>query len=186
MAKARENGIEAPGFQAVVGIAGLIGLVMGLLLGVWDSVTVVDDRSKPSNVITLGEMLSLSLYASAIYALIGCLVMGVIGVVTAGIIRIGRYSVNKAQLAGVFICTSVLMIAATFIGYHSMSRRIFDIIETVIVCVLSGVGLAALSIYALKMQIRKEKLIALSISLLVSIVVLLLVGLWMNWGQLHN
>jgi arylsulfatase A-like enzyme len=187
MAKARENGVEAPGFLAIVGIAGLIGLVMGLLLGVWDSVTVVDKRTfSPWIVYTLREMLSLSLYASAIYALIGCLVMGVIGVVTAGIIRIGGYRVNKAQLAGVFICTSVLMIAATFIGYHSMSGNIIDIIETVIVCVLSGMGLAALSIYALNMGIRKEKLIALSISLLVSIVVLLLGGLWINWGQLYN
>jgi len=187
VAKAREDAVEAPGFKAAIGIAGLIGLVMGLLLGVWDSVTVVDKHTySPWIVYTLPKMLSLSLYASAIYALIGCLVMGVIGVVTAGIVRIGRYSVNKAQLAGVFICTSFLMIAATFIGYHSMSDEIIDVLETVIVCVLSGVGLAALSIYALNMGIRKENLIALLISLLVSIVVLLLVGLWINWGWLHN
>lgn len=45
MARSRENVVEAPGFKTTVGIAGLIGLVGGLLFGIWDSVTVIQNHT---------------------------------------------------------------------------------------------------------------------------------------------
>jgi len=185
MAIAKESVVELPGFKATIGIAVLIGFVGGLLFGIWDSVTVIFNTA-PWAVYTLPEMLSLSLYSAAIFALIGCLVMMAIGVISAGIIRIGRYSVNKALLTGVFICVAVLLMVSAIITVPSVTGDIIDIIEVMVICTLSGLGLASLMIYALNKRMRKEELIALSISSLVCVIVLLLVGLWINMGVYHN
>ena len=37
------------GYRSVIGIAGLVGIIGGLLFGIWDSITVIVDRGLPFN-----------------------------------------------------------------------------------------------------------------------------------------
>ena len=185
--KTQESAVEVPGFKAIIRIAGLIGLIGVLLFGIWDSVTVIFYQTQyPWTVYTLPEILSLSLYSAAIYALIGCLGMMAIGVISASIIRIGRYSLNKALLVGIFICVSVILMVSAIIAFPHLTDDIMEAKEAIVICTLSGLGLASLIIYALNKRVGKEKLIALIISSLVSVIVLLLGGLWINMSLLSD
>ena len=187
MVKATDKAIETSGFRATIRIACLIGLVAGLLFGVWDSILVIGYHTlSPWTIYTLPQMLSLTLYSAAVFAILGCLVMMAIGAITAGVIRIGKYSVSRVQLAGILIGVAVLLMVAGIITGPSLTGDTIEIVEAIVICTLSGVGLASLSIYALNKRMRKEELIALSLSFLASVVVLLLIGTWIYMGAFHD
>ncbi len=97
MAAAEENATDILGFKVVISIAALVGLVGGLLFGIWDSVSVITHHTSSG---ALGETLFLFLYSMGWYMVIGCLGMVAIGVAAAGLIHIGKYRVGKSQLAG--------------------------------------------------------------------------------------
>ncbi len=156
MAAAEEKTTDMLGFKAVIGIAGLVGLIGGLLLGVWDSVSVITHYAPP---VALREMLFLCLYSMALYAVIGCLGMVAIGVAAAGLIHIGKYRVKKSQLTGIFIGLFVLLAVSALLAENIMSGNAFDVVESTVICILSGVGLGGLSVYILDKGIGKEKLI---------------------------
>ncbi|MFC1968119.1 sulfatase-like hydrolase/transferase [Chloroflexota bacterium] len=180
MATGKDKASDILGYKSVMGLAGSSGLIGGVLFGIWDSITVIIDRSPPA----LSEMLALSLYSVAIYTVIGCLGMTVIGAFSGFVIRAGRYHVNKSQLARVFIGVFVLLAVSILLAEMIMSGNIIDITESTVIGILSGVGVAGLSIYSLSYVlskgIRTEKLIALCISLFVSLLVFLYGGLLVN------
>jgi len=185
MATEKEKATDGLGFKPAIGIAALVGLFGGLLFGVWDSVTVIIDYAPPP--VAFGEIFFLALYSVALYGVIGCLGMAAIGVVSGGVISIGKYSVNKSQLAGAFIGVLVLLAVFALLAYNIVRGNIIDVVEGTVICILSGVGLAGLSVYVLgKGIIGKEKLIAGSISLLLSLLVLLYGGLWVNLSLLSG
>ena len=95
MTTEKEKATDGPGFKAAVGVAAVVGLIGGLLFGVWDSVTVIIDHASPP--VAFGEIFFLALYSVALYGVIGCLGMAVIGVVSGGVISIGKYNANKSE-----------------------------------------------------------------------------------------
>ena len=186
VATGKEKANEILGYRSVIGLAGVVGLIGGILLGVWDCITVIVDRGISFS--ALRVILSLFLYSVAIYAVIGCLGMAVIGAVSGILIRTGKYSVNRLQLARVFIGVFILLAVSVLLSENIIFGNIIDITESTVISILSGVGLAGLIMYALayalNMRIRKEKLIALCISLFVSILVLLYGGMLVNLSLL--
>ena len=85
---ATEKPADMLGFKAAISIAGLVGLIGGILFGIWDSVTVIYNYA--SFPVALRDIFFLAVYSVAIYAVIGCLGMAAIGVVSGGVIRIGE------------------------------------------------------------------------------------------------
>lgn len=170
------------GFRAIVGIAGLTGLIGGILFGVWDSTTVIIDHAPFP--VALREIFSLALYSVALYAVVGCSGMTAIGAISSGVIRTGGYRVSKSQMAGVFAGVTTLMVVFAILAYNIMFGNIVDIVEVTVICVLSGVGLAGLIVYVLNQGFKKERLIAASLSLFVWLLVLIYGGLWVNLGFL--
>ena len=170
------------GFKVVIVTGALIGLIGGILFGVWDSVTVLIDYG--TFPVALREIFFLALYSVALYTVVGCLGMAAIGAITGGVIKIGGYRANKAQLAGVLVGVAALMAVFALLAYDIMFGNIVDIVEVTVICILSGVGLAGLIVYVLNQGFRKERLIAASISLFVWLLVLIYGGLWINFGFL--
>jgi len=184
VATEKEKAADILGFKTTTVIAGLVGLIGGFLFGVWDSVTVIFEHAPSS--LALGEIFFLALYSVAIYAVIGCLGMAIIGAATGGVISAGEYRVKKSQLAGIFIGVFTLLAISALLARSIIYGNTIEITENTIISVLSGAGLAALSIYVVDRGIKKDKLIALGISLFVSLLVLLYGGLWLNLSLLSG
>ncbi|MFP4642613.1 MAG: sulfatase-like hydrolase/transferase, partial [Dehalococcoidia bacterium] len=183
MATEERTASNGLGFRVATGVAALVGLVGGLLFGVWDSVIVTIEHSSPP--VAFGEIFSLALYSVALYGIIGCLVMAIIGLLGGTVIRVRRYKVNKSQLVGGFIGVFVLLSVYALLAYNIIHGSVIDIIEGTVIAILSGLGFGALIAYVLgKGMIRKEKLIAGCGSMLISLLVLLYGGLWVNLGLL--
>ncbi len=156
MATAKEKATDILGFKTVIGIASLVGLIGGLLFGVWDGVSVITHYAPP---VALSEVLLFYLYSMALYAVIGGLGMAAVGVVMTGLIYIGRYRIKKSQLAGIFTGVFVLLAVSVLLAENIMSGNAFDVVESTVICILSGVGLGGLSAYALDKGVGKGKLI---------------------------
>lgn len=172
------------GFKVAISIAGLVGLIGGILFGTWDSVTVIYNYA--SYPIALRDIFLLAIYSVAIYAVLGCLGMAAIGVVSGGVIRIGGYRVSKSQLAGIFIGVFVLLAAFAFLVFNVTDNNIISTVGITVICILSGVGLAGLIVYVLDKGLRKERLVACSITLLVWLLVIIYGGLWVNFSLLSE
>jgi len=156
MAAEEEKTTDRLGFKTVIGIAGLVGLIGGLLFGVWDSVSVITHYT-PSG--APGKTLFLFLYSMGWYAVIGCLGMVAIGVGVAGLIHLGKYRVRKSQLTGIFVGLFVLLAVAVLLSRNIMSGNVLDVVESTMICIFSGVGLGGLNVYFLDKVIGKGKLI---------------------------
>ena len=180
----KQKSVDTLGFKAAIGISALVGLTGGFLFGVWDSVTVLI-KYAPSPV-AFGEIFLLALYSVALYGIIGCLGMAIMGVVSYSLIRTGRYNVNKSQLAAVFIGVFVLLTVFILFISNITLDNIIGTAEGTVIGVISGVGLAGVSVYILGKGIRKERLIAGSISSIISLSVLLYGGLWVNLSLLFR
>lgn len=180
----KEKPIETLGFGVSIVIAGLVGLIGGLLLGVWDSIAVIIDHSRPP--VALAEMLPFALYSASLYGAIGCLVMVVIGLATAGVARVGGYSVSKSRLAGIFSGLFVFMILSALLSLRILDGNVFGIVMNTMFSAVVGLAVGFVSAYLLAKIIRKDKLIAVCISLLAAIPVLLYGFLWSHVGFLSR
>ena len=169
-------------YRTITGIAGLVGLIGGFLLGVWDSLTVIIDHGLANY--ALLEILLFFLYSVAIYTVIGCLIMLVIGAISSVIVKTGKYSVKKTQLAGIFIVVYVLLAVSVIRKGVIMSGNIVDVTEVMVIGISCGIGIAVIGtfamLYANNKGMRKEKLIALCIALFISLLVLIYGGLLIN------
>jgi hypothetical protein len=127
--------------------------------------------------------LKVNICIGALVGLIGCLGMAVGGIVITVLMRIGRYTVNKTKLAGlyvgIFVLLAVSVASADIVGLTAIMQNISTVIEISLVSILCGVALGGLTVYILD-KTRKDRLIALCISLSISLLVLLYSGLWMN------
>ena len=178
----KEKAAGILGFKAAIGIAGLVGLLGGILFSIWDSVTVIFEHAPLP--VAFREIFFLALYSVSLYAVIGCVGMVAVGIVMAYLIRAGRYSIKKSRLAGILIGVFVLLATYALLGRNVMSGTVTDIIEITLICIFSGVGFGSLSIYVLDKGIRRERLIVIGVSLLVWLLALLYGGLWVNLGLL--
>ena len=178
MGPEKEESTDILGFRTVVGIACLAGLIGGFWVGVWDSIKVIYDHGPPS--IALREILLLALYSGPVYAVLGFVAMLAIGVVSSGIIRLGKYSIRKAQLAGVFLGVCFLFGACLLLEENITSDTTSEVIGSTVICTLSAVAVAGLTIYVMSKLKNKANLIALCISSFVSLLALLYGGLWVN------
>jgi len=178
MATAKGRGTDILGFGTIIGIAGLVGLTGGFSIGVWDSIRVIYDHAPRP--VALSEIFLLALYSVAVYAVLGCLAMAAIGVVSTGVIRLGKYGTNKSRLGGAFIGVAVLFGACLLLEDIITSDNTSEVVGGTVICTLSAMAIAGLSIYVLGKGIRKDRLIALCISSFVSLLVLLYGGLWVN------
>lgn len=104
MARSGEKTVKRLGFDmaiAAIGIGGLVGLIGGILCGVWDGFAVIiGDAPRP---VALHDIFYLSLYSIALYAAIGLVAMVAIGAVIFGLIRVGGYRVDRPRLTGILI-----------------------------------------------------------------------------------
>jgi len=181
---ASEKTAQGLGLITTLFIASLVGLIGGGLFGVWDSISVAINHGSFS--VAFHEIFFLGLYSIAIYAVLGCLVMSVIGILAGFVIRAGKYRINKAQLVSVYIGIFVLLALSVLLLHGETSGRIIDVVEMTGIFILSGIGLAALSMFVMGRRIRKKRLIALCTSLLVSLLVLLYSGLVVNMSLLKT
>ena len=132
--------------------------------------------------ISVSEVFSLGLYSTAIYAVLGLSGMAVIGAIVSGIIRVGRYSIKGFQLAGVFIAVFALLTISVLQASNIIYGNSVEVIQFTVIAVFSGVGLGGISVYLLGRGIQKEKLVFITVSLLLWIVIVVYGGLWLNLG----
>ena len=164
---AQKKAIMKTELSTVIGIACLVGLVGGLMVGIGDSVAVI--LGQGGNLV-LSDILRFTLYSVALYGAIGCIVMAVIGTIVFIIMRVGRYHVKNTRLAGILIFFFVMI---TVYVLFPIPVGIGDVTINLLMSTICGVALALLSVYVLEKGIKNEKLIATSISLLIWIWVLL-------------
>ena len=177
--------LKTYGFGANFTTAILVGLIGGFFLGVWDCVTaILVHAPRPFPFLA---MLSFSLSPIALYLLSGCAVMAVCSAVVSLLMRIGRYVVNREILtglyAGIFTVLTVSMTSTSRIGIEAIEHNLIPmIIEISLLSILCGLAAGGLAVYILN-TIPRVKLLSLSISLPVSFLIFLYVGLWMsiNW-----
>ena len=178
MARAGEKAVKRFGFDmaiAAIGIGGLIGLIGGILCGVWDGFAVIIGHA--TRPVTLSDMFYLPLYSVALYAAIGFVAMVAIGAVTFGVIRVGGYRVDRPRLTGILIGLFVLL--AVYVLLPKGTNWV-QYVEFTAFSALSGLALASLSVYILRRGLRGERLAAFGISLLVWVSVSLYGVLWIN------
>ncbi len=164
-----------------IGISTLVGLMGGLLLGVKDSITVILNHAPRP--FPLFDILFFSLYPVALSSLIGCLGMMVISIIITILIRIGGYSLNRAKLAGLYVGIFVLftssILLSDMIGITS-SSQISTVFDISLISILCSITLGGLTVYLLEKDIKRDRLVALCISLSISLLVFLYSLLWMN------
>lgn len=173
--------VEVLRLRTNIGLGALVGLMAGFLLGARDSIfaiTLHAPRPFP-----LSKILSFSIYPIASYALIGCLVMAVLGVVITMLMRSGGYTVSKATLAGIYVGISALLavsvVGSGVIGVKAIEEKPHIVGELTVVGMLCGLALATLTVYILK-KVRRDRLIAICISLFVSLLIFSHIALWTN------
>ena len=158
-------------------IGALVGLIGGILLGVRNSITAILNHTP--HPFPFSKILSFSLYPIALYALIGCLGMAVGGIFITMLLRAGGYTVNKTKLAGlyvgIFASLAVSMVGSDIVGLRTIKENPSTVIELSLVSILCGVALGGLTVYILD-KTRKNKLIALCISISISLLVFCTAG----------
>lgn len=177
--------LKAYGFGVNFTTAILVGLIGGFFLGVWDCVTaILVHAPRP---FPFQAMLTFSLSPIGLYLLSGCAVMTVCGAVVSLLMRIGRYPINRETLTGlytgIFVALAVSVISTSRIGIEAIEHNLIPIIiEIFLVSILCGLASGGLVVYILN-TIPKVRLLSLSISLSVSLLIFLYAGLWMsiNW-----
>ena len=166
-------------------IGALVGLTGGILLGVRNSITAIFNNSP--HPFPFSKMLSFSLYPIALYALIGCLGMIVGGILITMLLRMGEYTVNKTKLAGLYVgiwvSLAVSVVDTNIVGLIKIKENPSTVVEISLISILCGVALGGLTVYILD-KTRKDRLIALCISLSISLLVFLYGVAWMNMNLL--
>ncbi|MBM3238204.1 DUF229 domain-containing protein [Candidatus Poribacteria bacterium] len=168
-----------------IGISALVGLIGGILLGVRNSITAILDHAP--HPFPFSKMLSFSLYPIALYALIGCLGMTVIGILIIMLVRVGGYTINRNQVAGlyvgVFVALVLSVVGSNIAGLTTIKENPSTVIEISLISILCGVAFGGLTIYILD-KTRKNRLIALCLSLSISLLVFSYGVAWMNMNLL--
>jgi len=181
---ATRKGYDTLSFKGTIAVAGLVGLAGGALFGIWDSVTVlVVHAPRP---VPLPEILSLSAYSVALSSVMGGLGTAAVGIAAAAVVRIGRYRIRKSQLAGIFAGVFALFAIYVLLAPYTPSDNILAVAESTVICLLGGTGLASLSIFALDRGASREGLVAVGVASLVSLLVLVYGGLWVNLNLLSG
>ena len=184
MATVKQKLSETLSFKVPISIAALIGLIGGLLLGLWDSITVITKHAHPS--MHPPEMLLFSLYSISIYAIIGCVIMTIIGAATSIVIQTGRYNISKSKLAGVFIGLFTLLVFYVLFMLDTPNPDALDIIKNLVFCIVIGLAVGSFSAYVLNQIKGRNKLVALCISLLIYIPAVLYGSSWLRLILLAN
>lgn len=156
-------------------VAGLVGLIGGILAGAWDGFAVMLWHGP--HPLPVSDIFHLSLYSVALYGAIGFVLMVVIGAVGTGLIRVGRYRVERPQLSGIVVAIFVALAVYVFLPEGD---NWVQILEFTVISIFSGLGLGGLTVYILRRGIRNETLAAACISLVVWASVLLYGALWIN------
>ena len=163
-------------FHKIVFIAGLVGLAGGFLFGIWDGLVVFYEHLRGG--LAFIDIISLVLYSVSIYAVAGGLVLAIIGVAVAGIIRSANYKPGSGQLASIFIGIFTLLMTSFLFADKLLYENIAHQIEITIIGIFTGIGIASCSVYILNKGIARERVIAVGISLLVSMMFLFLMVTW--------
>lgn len=169
------------GFRVNILTGALVGLIGGFVIGVRDNVRVIYYHApKP---FPFFDMISFSLSQIISYALIGCLVMAAGGAVITLLLRIGGYTVNRTQLAGlyvgIFVSLAVSVVVFGKVELKTIENSLLTVGELSLVSILCGLAVAGLTVYILDKG-KRDRTIATCISLSIFVFVFLHIGLWMN------
>ena len=180
MIKTTYKPIETSGFKASAIKGAWIGLIGGTILGVRDCVTVIFNYAPRP--FPLFEMLSFSLTPIFLYALIGCVGMAIGGITITMLVRLGEYTIDENRLSalyvGVFTMLSISAIGTDIVGLGTIAEIPSTGLEISLASILCGVALGGLTLYILD-KTKKDTLIALGISLFISLTQFLYCGLWL-------
>jgi len=94
-----------------------------------------------------------------------------------GLIRVGKYRVDRLRLSGIFI--GIFVALAVYIFLPEGDNWV-QILEFTLISIFSGLALGGLSVYILRTNIRNSTLAAAGISLVFWVCVLLNSALWIN------
>jgi arylsulfatase A-like enzyme len=169
-----------------VGIAGLVGLLGGILAGTLDATRIIlSIRPTPS----LSELLGFWLPIEALYGIFGCLGMGAIGLIAG--ITMGPMKRNR--LAGLYTGIFVTMVLSLRLSYtlkeviRSMLRMgqitgnsIIIVTWILFVSLLSGLALGGFVAYLLERKIRGTALGVALASLFVTLMIFIHGATWFN------
>ena len=164
-----------PRFNIVLGLASTIGLTFGLLIGIWDGITVLLRHA--AYPLDLYEALSLILYAMALYGALGFGGTLVIGVVITVVIIEMRPKLANSWLTGLVLGISAMFTVAI---RSNIDQDLVDFIEQFMISLVSGVVVGAISVYLLENRRTNVKLAPLCFSLVLWISLLIFIGLWAN------
>ena len=175
MARAREEAAREWGVGWAIGGAAIVGVMAGLLIGACDGFAVI--LMHGSRDVPLSDIFYLSLYSAALYGATGLVLMVAIGAILIGLIRMGRYRVDRARLLGILV--GIFVLFAVYVLLPE-GENWLQVLGFTLICIFSGLALGGLSVYILKRGIRNDTLVAACISSVVWVFVLLYGVLWIN------
>jgi arylsulfatase A-like enzyme len=176
-----------------IGIASGIGAVGGTLVGITESIQIViGSLPRPHPIL---NMLWFSLSMGALYGFTGCLVMTGFGAASNLAMRLGKYSISKSRLAGLYVGIFAMLIISlelsnimkplmlpTIRQGKITDADILTILEVFSISVLCGIALGGLTSWILESRIKRQRLIAVSVSVFIAFVTFLNGITWINFA----
>lgn len=178
-----EKTLQKLGLKINITGAAIVGLIGGILLGVRETIYVIHTYAPCP--FSFSQILSFSLPTIAIYTLIGCLGMIVIGMIMNFFVPSEEDSLIKLlrRYVEIFVTLVVAWIASDTIAriYPEIGSDIFMALEIIMVSILCGVAIGHITSSLLSNEkLKGKRVIPLFISIFISLIIFLYSALWVK------